>query len=199
MARGSSTRFAILGMLSLGPMSGYDIKQFAESSIGHFWTENYGQIYPTLKELLAEGLITRRKGASDARKQVYEIAPRGREALRGWLRVPPAAQPVRSELMLKLFFGDQIEPAEAAVYVRESLKQFQDLLHEYVGIKQQLRRDFAEHPGLPYWLITLRFGEERAEGVVRWAKETLRELEQLESGHVKDKQGAAKQGQKVRK
>ena len=54
--RQPSTRYAILGLLSLAPMSGYEIRKVAASSIGHFWSESYGQIYPTLRKLVAAGL-----------------------------------------------------------------------------------------------------------------------------------------------
>ncbi|MGH9601902.1 MAG: PadR family transcriptional regulator, partial [Terriglobales bacterium] len=47
----NTTRFALLGLLSLGPQSGYDLKKRMEQSIAHFWSESYGQIYPTLRRL----------------------------------------------------------------------------------------------------------------------------------------------------
>lgn len=61
--RTSQSRFALLGLLNLGPMSGYDLKQLIGWSIGHFWREGYGQIYPTLKDLEAEGLVRREERA----------------------------------------------------------------------------------------------------------------------------------------
>ncbi|MDH3629255.1 MAG: PadR family transcriptional regulator, partial [Acidobacteriota bacterium] len=44
----SSSRYAVLGILTLEPMSGYDIKKFIETSVAHFWRESYGNIYPLL-------------------------------------------------------------------------------------------------------------------------------------------------------
>ena len=49
MAKENRSKYAVLGMLATGPKSGYDIKQTIETSIGHFWNESYGQIYPILK------------------------------------------------------------------------------------------------------------------------------------------------------
>ena len=48
------SKYAILGMLSIEPMSGYDIKKEVEKSISNFWTESYGQIYPVLRNLIAQ-------------------------------------------------------------------------------------------------------------------------------------------------
>ncbi len=58
-----ATPNALLGLLSLEPMSGYDIRQMISRSIGYFWSESYGQIYPGLKRLAAEGLVVKEDGA----------------------------------------------------------------------------------------------------------------------------------------
>ena len=44
-------------MVALEPRSGYDIKQVVDHSTRFFWAASYGQIYPELKRLAAEGLI----------------------------------------------------------------------------------------------------------------------------------------------
>lgn len=55
-------------------MSGYDVKQFLESTIAHFWNESYGQIYPTLKALEAEGLVEGHDDEGDGRgRRVYTL------------------------------------------------------------------------------------------------------------------------------
>jgi DNA-binding PadR family transcriptional regulator len=50
------TKYAILGILALAPQTGYELKQFIERSLSAFWQESYGQLYPTLKLLVSEGL-----------------------------------------------------------------------------------------------------------------------------------------------
>ena len=57
----TTTEEALLGLLSLKPMSGYEIKQMIEGSIGYFWRESFGQIYPTLKRLEKGGWIAAEK------------------------------------------------------------------------------------------------------------------------------------------
>jgi len=63
----NKTRFAVLGLLSIRPMSGYDLKQVIESSTRNFWSESYGQIYPVLRELTAGGLAIRIAEPDDLR------------------------------------------------------------------------------------------------------------------------------------
>ena len=47
----------VLGLLADGPRSGYDIKAIVDRSTRFFWAASYGQIYPELRRLEAEGLI----------------------------------------------------------------------------------------------------------------------------------------------
>src|SRR5215831_13022969 len=96
-------KFALLGILSLCPGSGYDIKKMVESSIGYFWSESYGRIYPLLKQLAKEGLIRPQREQKDGRRerQSYAITEKGTRALVEWLRRMPRLEPNRSELLLK--------------------------------------------------------------------------------------------------
>src|SRR4051812_17053194 len=105
MASMTSTDFALLGLLTLKPMSGYELRRLIAQSIGHFWGESYGQLYPSWKRLESAGLTTKRSEAGKKREKFfYSIPAKGRERLQEWLRLPPKPQPPRSELLLKLFF-----------------------------------------------------------------------------------------------
>ena len=46
-----------LGLLSLGPRSGYEIKQMFEGPLSDFYSLSFGTIYPTLNNLQALSLI----------------------------------------------------------------------------------------------------------------------------------------------
>ena len=109
------SEYAILGMLSLRPMSGYDIRKTVEQSIAHFWNESYGQIYPTLRRLATRGFVVRRVGDANGRsdRQVYALTKRGQTRLREWLIEAPESRPFRNELLLKLFFGRHAPPVAA--------------------------------------------------------------------------------------
>ena len=101
--RDQKTRFALLGMLTLQPMSGYDIRKTVDASIAHFWNESYGQIYPMLKGKAREGLVRGKADRKAARnRQVYAITASGRATLERWLVDPPGRELVRNQLLLKL-------------------------------------------------------------------------------------------------
>jgi PadR family transcriptional regulator, regulatory protein AphA len=179
---GGATPNALLGLLSLGPMSGYDIRQLIPRSIGHFWSESYGQIYPGLKRLAAAGMVEKKtertKGKPD--RNLYALTAAGREELKGWLKLPPAEVVPRNELLLKLFFGAHVSPAVSREHVAAYLETNQRALKMYGAIAAKLRKEEAKDPQLPFWLMTLSMGRHHASAMVKWCKETLTELEKIE-------------------
>ena len=177
--RRPTTPYAILGMLKIAPMSGYEIRKEAASSIGYFWSESYGQLYPALRALTAKGWIRRRDSASSRggrERQVYEITPKGREALRAWRSKAPQAVPARNELLLKLFFGDRASIGPETEWIEALESRELEALQNFRSIRSELRRQ-GDHPSLPFWLITLSFGEHRSRAVLRWCRETKAALQ----------------------
>src|SRR5438067_9773063 len=102
------TARVILGMITLGKRTGYDIKQFVDKTTRHFWAASYGQIYPELKRLEELGLVQGRSEPSGGRaRTVYELTDEGRLALQHWLASDEETlYELRDEGMLKLFFSD---------------------------------------------------------------------------------------------
>ena len=122
MPRENKTKYAVLGLLAYGPLSGYDIKQIYAQSLGNFWSESFGAIYPILKRLEEEGLTTRevQRQAGKPDRNVYTITETGREELHRWLAQP--AEPVRErvEVLLKLFHGWEVGPAVMIEHVKRT-------------------------------------------------------------------------------
>ena len=75
MKRRNRTKAALLGFLSWGPMSGYDLRRVIDQSISNFWSESYGRIYPMLAELSKDGLVDCQKTVSDGGRprNVYKL------------------------------------------------------------------------------------------------------------------------------
>lgn len=179
---GGATPNALLGLLSLGPMSGYDIRQLIPQSIGHFWSESYGQIYPGLKRLAATGLASkkteRKKGSPD--RHVYSLTAEGRERLRTWLKLPVVEVVPRNELLLKLFFGEQVSTSVSREHVQTYLALHQQKMQVYGAVAKKLRKEYAHDPRLPFWLMTLSMGRHHSSAMAKWCKETLKKLDEME-------------------
>ena len=186
------SQYALLGFLSRGPHSGYDIKKALGESTQHFWGESYGQIYPNLKKLAEAGLATRETKRQDGKpdRKVYTITQAGREALLEWLAESPNRTPPRNELLLKLFFAHRTSPKVAAQHVERYKTELQTDLTTYQEIERWLETDYADHPALPYWLMTLSYGRLEAEALLKWCDETLETLLTLAAEEaVKENEG----------
>jgi PadR family transcriptional regulator AphA len=167
----------LLGLLTVEPMSGYDLGQNIRRSVGFFWNESYGQIYPNLRTLAAEGLVTakteRQKGKPD--RHIYSITKKGRDRLASWLAIAPQPEIPRNELLLKLFFGVQV-PAEILIgYVEQMVERERILVQKFTETEEAVSAQ-EQYPDTPYWKMTARYGQLEMEAHLRWGEEALAEL-----------------------
>jgi PadR family transcriptional regulator AphA len=183
MKKGSKTTTAeaLLGMLTLGPMSGYDLKQRIERSIGNFWSESYGQIYPTLKRLEEEGFVGSRKEGK-AGRLVYSITAAGQDRLRAWLEVGPRPKVNRSELLLKLFFGRMAPVESMREHVLATRARYAADLVRYEGLGPTISALHQGKPGLPFYRMAVSYGVREARMILEWCDETLEALDGVEAG-----------------
>lgn len=178
--RENKSKYAVLGMLALRPMSGYDIKKGFEKGMGNFWRESYGQIYPILKSLVKAGLavkqVEEQTGKPD--KHIYAITPEGQEELVNWLRKPVDPELLRIEILLKLYYGRQITLAENVSHVAQYRERYHELDERLKGIEQHLKAGQAANPNLEYFLVTLSYGRHMAKAITDWCDETTARLEE---------------------
>jgi PadR family transcriptional regulator, regulatory protein AphA len=151
----STSAYVLMGMLSQSPMSGYDIKQFADVSTRHFWAISYGQIYPELRNLVELGLIDAQSAPSGSRQRtLYSLTPLGREELVDWLSITQLrAVEVRDEMLLRLFFADILDLEKRVELLRAMVRRHLDTLRNL-----EVHEPVAAAGGPSLQLETLRFG-----------------------------------------
>jgi len=110
------TSYVVLGMLALGPRSGYDIKQLADVSTRHFWAVSYGQIYPELRRLEGAGLVRSEDASRGTRQRtIYHLTAKGKQVFNAWVGDPAIKKlELRDEMLLKLFFADAMPRKDTA-------------------------------------------------------------------------------------
>jgi PadR family transcriptional regulator AphA len=176
-----ATEAAVLGLLTYGRMSGYDLQKLVRTSVGYFWAPARSQLYALLPRLVAAGLVERDElvhGRGPA-KQLYRITPAGREALGVWLEEGPIGpEPDRNLLLLKVFFGHLMRPERLLEQVRERRREAEQLKAELEEI--EARSTPGETDG--FAALTRRYGFEWAEAVCRWADHAERKLESVTGG-----------------
>lgn len=174
-ARENRTRWVILGMLSAAPMTGYGLRKAIGGSVGHFWQESFGQLYPALRRLSAEGLVDARatRGGPGRGGATYHVTPEGRAALAGWLAIPPALEPQRNELLLKVFFAGAVPPEITSRNLDRVGAKLRAELAALEAIAAQLDAAAGSlHPDAPYWRLTLDFGLEFMRMALAWIDRT---------------------------
>jgi DNA-binding PadR family transcriptional regulator len=178
MKKENRSRFAILGMVSLRPMTGYEVQQTIERGIGNFWHESWGQIYPTLSALAADGLVKASANPGGRRgSKRYAITPAGRKALRAWLARPIKLQVGRNDLLLKLFLGVESGPDNVRAHLAQFRRAHEELREHYAAIGPWLREEHGASPHLPFWLLALRYGELETEALLAWCDEAETKLQ----------------------
>ncbi len=175
----SHSAYVILGMLRLGARSGYEIKCYAESSIRFFWSLTEGQIYPELKRLESEGLVSGRSDPQgDRPRRVYELTDAGVHALADWLQ--DAERPeleIRDLALVKLFFADML-PREDLKDRLRAIRERSD--RELAAFREKIipagiRSEQRTGAMLP--VIIARFGHDLHAWIAEWTRQVERELE----------------------
>lgn len=177
-----SLRMSILGLLSIEPMSGYELKRHIDESVGHFWSADHSQIYRTLASLVADGLATRTTIVQHDRPNmhVHEPTKEGLEALDAWLQETVTPQAPREPFLAKLFFVSRLGPQAALDLLRERRQQISDALIALEAIT-------VDEPsaGLDAMLhaATRENGIAHAGAELEWIDRTAAAVRQREPGH----------------
>lgn len=183
MARESKTKYAILGMLNMGPRCGYDIKKELERSAMFFWNESYGQIYPMLKKMVTHELTTIEVIARDDQPdmKIYTITNKGVAELERWLKLPADPHPVRNEAMLKFYFGANTSPAMTQTHIARMRDRMEMQLIELQEQHTRIAVDMADEPSALFWQLSIRYGEIVSEAIKTWCDEAEDGISQLKS------------------
>jgi DNA-binding PadR family transcriptional regulator len=157
------TAASLLGFLHVAPMTGWDLVQFVEASIGNFWNVTRSQVYRELRTLEAQGLAE--AGATGARdKRPYAITDAGRAAFAQWIAREPGADVIRSPLLLTVFFGRLLDERLLVRYLTLHRVLHEERLAQYEALHAALEGQ-AEHEWSVY---ALRYGIEHERAVLRW-------------------------------
>jgi len=176
MAASEQTQMAVLGGLSLAPMTGYALREQIRDTLGHFWAESFGQIYPALAELERAGLIER-QDAPRSGSSTFALTPQGGVRLRELLAEAPKPEKPRNGVLLRLFFGRQLGEEACRKLVADTRAAAEAKLAGLRHTRAELTADTG--PDAPYILLTVLAGEHAARASLAWADEALQLLDAL--------------------
>ncbi|MFC4117270.1 PadR family transcriptional regulator [Nonomuraea zeae] len=191
-----SLKYALLGFLSTEPTSGYDLAREFGESLGWFWHASHTQIYPELRRLESQGLVTSTMTDDNPGKpkRTYQLTEQGAAELREWLAQPVEYPPVRDAERVKLMFLDTAPVEVIREHLSTHRRHYEDLLAVYLRQLREMRRGvfprlvkrLAGRPRSEHGLITglkvlaMQGNIARARAEIAWAEDALAWLEGAE-------------------
>lgn len=128
--------YIVLGMLAqFGPATSYDIKRWADGSVGFFWSFPRSQLYAEPQRLAASGLVVADQEDSGRRRRTFAITDAGRAALRDWLHSPAGFPELRDAGLLRLFFAGQGGDGTASAIAHDQLIEHRARLATYESLR----------------------------------------------------------------
>jgi PadR family transcriptional regulator, regulatory protein AphA len=159
----------VLGLLSDGERSGYDLARLAARTIAPGWVPSRSQIYKVLPRLVDWGLADSREIEQQGRpdKAMYRITDHGIDVLRAWIeRVEDEPAGDTNVFFLKLFFAAVASP-EAA---QEQLDAYRGAVQRRLAELEEMQRNLVPDASV-YDRIALRHGIMRSRATLAWAEE----------------------------
>lgn len=178
MSRYNPTTYAILGLMTIGCRTGYDMKRMIDTSLAHFWKISYGQIYPTLKKLVDDQLVIREQKIEEKKPErvEYYLTSQGKEVLHNWLYEPVEKFPgEKNEVLLRLFLSADVDKSVTIDQLEKYREAQLHHLHMYRLIEENImKQPITEEQRR--WLMALDFGKVMANTVVQWCEDTVTKL-----------------------
>jgi PadR family transcriptional regulator AphA len=178
-----SLDYAILGFLSLSPMTGYDLKtQYFDGSVSHFWPADQAQIYRILERMSRDGWVEDEVQVQAVRpnRRVYHITPAGLEALKGWLRESRPLPIERRPFLAQLYFARHLTRDELLNLLEDQVRLHQERLAVYEAITLPATDDPIMQEQLRFWQMTLDFGRSYEQMQIDWLTTTISQVQQFD-------------------
>jgi len=165
----------LLGFLTNGEKTGYEIKKEMESSTNFFFNTSQGSINPAFKKLEKNGLVTSREKVEKGRlKKIYSITEKGKKAFQAWMNQDIPIPKIKGEILLRMFFFSKIAVEERIELIADYIALMEKNvagLRDIMEYKQKIKADEFE-------CDTLKFGIDVHEFSYNWLRKYMARLRQ---------------------
>lgn len=174
----TTTSYSVLGLLSLGDWSAYELAGLMARSVGLILPRSLSVIYEEPKRLAARDLVratTVKRGRRSV--AVYSITPAGTRALRQWLAEPTPFPQLDAEVIAKALFSDNQSLGD----LRDRISAFRSEAEERLAALRQQSEGYLATGGpfpqrLPVIALSGKFVLDYHAFLVDWARWAEREL-----------------------
>ena len=181
-----SLKHGLLGLLSHGEMTGYELNKTFNDSLHFFWKVQTSQIYRELNHMEKSGWLTSKTVFQTDRpnKRMYSITDSGRTELQNWLYDNnfDSEFQIRSTFLMKIFFSNKKN-------IKENIKMFEaykskcmyelKILEKANNNIEFYSEKSEEKTESIYWNLTVLFGEKHLKTSIDFADEAIKILEEL--------------------
>lgn len=192
-----SLRYALLAILRVGPLSGYDLQKQFSQSVGHVWHAPDSQIYPELRKMQTDGLIEGEEQVRGQRgmRRVYHVTEAGDRAYEQWMATPLEYQRVRDPAHLRAAYLENTTPDAARDFLRRHITYWESELEAFQGELDHIERmdsamlnrrlavtpDEERERTIEYKRFSYEGLAQRARGEIEWARRGLKLVDRLEA------------------
>ena len=119
-------RYAILGLLNRKAMTGYDLSKEFQTSLAEFWHAKHSQIYPELKSLAEDGLITFQTEITGTvlEKKVYSITETGKAEFLQWEQSKSKIKQLPKDAQIQLLTDHLEQHQQWLQHLQDNLSKF---------------------------------------------------------------------------
>ena len=128
--------YAILGLLSWKPLTGYDVKRVMQDSPFLYWSGNNNQIYKALMRLLENGFVTNeiQYQESAPNKKIYSITESGMSELLRWvMSEEPEVPEFKKTFLIQLSWAGCLEKEK----VEELLARYEKIMTQQLAMRRE--------------------------------------------------------------
>ena len=177
-----SLKHAILGLLTIQPMTGYELKHEAfDTSIAHFWQADQSQIYRTLDRMETDGWVESHLEVQTDRpnKRVFRITDAGRDALHTWLDSPQPPPIYREPYLVQMFFAGMLPRDRVLDHIQQHIDAHRANLAGYAEIEKMIPQEGVALRDQQFWRMTLDLGVAIEKTYLNWLENCQRTVEAM--------------------
>lgn len=183
-----SLKHGILGFLSYGELSGYDLEKKFRSSIGYFWSVKISQVYRDLHAMEKSGWVQSKDMIQTGRpnKKIYMITDAGYQELDNWLlgyKVKNDIE-VRIGILMRMFFAAKIPKQETIALLERFRTKCQEAQEKLSDVNEEIPQ--SDKIEMLYMQTTLSYGYKYYQMQMEWCTETIEKLRSMD-GEADDK------------
>lgn len=183
-----SLKHGLLGFLSYGDMTGYDLAKVFKQSMSMIWKAQTSQIYRELAEMEKTGWLTSKEKIQldKPNKRIYSITQSGKDELLAWLSDNDCSDMlfIRNEFLMKIFFSQKNSVGKNI----EILENFKSIIAAALRHMEQTDKVIDKYKDVVkekdnalYWSMCAQFGKEYFSMCSSWAEKCILKLKEEEN------------------